>query len=195
MNAFNNIVDEMRRHQMKLPTQPETFCLPEARQVLADALNCFLAMEGHPLVWLPEYDEVADWLTNNGGRGLFLYGNCGRGKSLLTRYALPAIYLKHFRKVVSVYDIREMNRNLDLLLTRHYIALDDVGTEEVINHYGNRRLAFAEVMDVAEKQNKLVIVSSNLQERDLAERYGDRTVDRIRSTMRRILFAGQSLRK
>ena len=30
--------------------------------------------------WLPEYDEIADWMSDTQGKGLLLMGSCGRGK-------------------------------------------------------------------------------------------------------------------
>lgn len=195
MNSFEQTIREMQQHRMKMPQQPQQIQIADSQTVLRSALSYFLHLEGRQIQWLPEYDEVANWLADNQGRGLFLYGNCGRGKSLLIRYVLPAIILQHCRKVVSVYDIQEMNAHPDEVMSKTLIALDDIGTEEVINHYGNRRLAFAEIMDVAEKQNKLVLISSNLNEQSLRTTYGDRTLDRIKSTTRRVLFRGDSLRK
>ncbi len=68
--------------------------------------------------------------------------------------------------------------------------LDDIGTEEVSNVYGNKRLAFAEIMDSAEKYGKLVIVSSNLTVAEIKKRYGDRVLDRVVATTKRVLFEG-----
>lgn len=195
MNNFEQTLREMQQHRMKTPNEGFRINIGEAKNVLHEALRYFLALEGRSLQWLPEYDHVADWLADNGGRGLFLYGNCGRGKSLLVRYALPAILLQQCRKVVAVYDIQEMNADPDGVMKKSLIALDDIGTEEPINHYGNRRLAFAEIVDVAEKQSKLLLVSSNLNEVQLRQTYGDRTLDRIRATTERILFRGESMRR
>ena len=146
-------------------------------------------------MWLSEYDKVTEWLSDNRGRGLFLFGNCGQGKSMLCRYVLPAILLSYCHKVVSVFDTQQMNAQLDHVLSRHIISLDDIGTEEVINVFGNKRMAFAEIMDAAEKDGKLLIISSNLSVKELQERYGERTLDRIRATTTRILFNGKSFRK
>lgn len=194
MSNFDDLMAQMQCHNMKTRIEREKVCLPNAKQLLHSTMSDFLKTEGKPLQWLPEYDQVANWLTDNRGRGIFLYGNCGRGKSLLTRQVLPAIFLSQLRKVVNVYDIQDMNRELDILLTKRFIALDDIGTEEVINHFGNKRMAFAEVIDVAEKQGKLLIISSNLQQQELLERYGQRVVDRLKAITQRVLFVGKSLR-
>ena len=193
---FDTILDEMKRHDMKLPNERVYISVPNARKVLAGAVKYFIhKIDGREAKWLPEYDQVASWLGNNQGRGLFLFGNCGRGKSILCRYVLPAILLKYCRKVVSVFDIQDMNRDIDLVLSKHVVSLDDIGTEELSVKYGERRMAFAEVMDAAEKHGKLVIVSTNLGANELKERYGDRVLDRIRAVTKRVLFDGTSLRE
>ncbi len=195
MKSFETIVKEMRSMQMPLPSDKIQLRLTDASQVLSNGLAYFLALQGREMQWLPEYDEVTAWLSANNGRGLFLYGNCGRGKSLLCRYVLPAILLGYYGRVTTIFDTYEMNSNIDFVLSKHIISIDDIGTEEVSNIYGNKRMAFAEVMDAAEKHNKLVMVSTNLSVGDIRKRYGDRVLDRIKSTTTRILFQGESLRK
>ena len=193
---FDTILDEMKRHDMKLPDERVYISVPNAREVLAGAVKYFIhKIDGREAKWLPEYEKVASWLAQNEGRGLFLYGNCGRGKSILCRFAIPAILLKYCNKVVRVFDIQDLNRDVDDVLSRHILSLDDIGAEEISIKYGERRMAFAEVMDAAEKQGKLVIVSTNLGERDIRERYGDRILDRIKATTTRVLFTGESLRQ
>lgn len=195
MRTFEQIAREMNGMGMRMPARKVEVCVPDARKVLQEGLSYFLGLEGRRAEWLPEYEQVADWLAGNGGRGLFLFGNCGRGKSVLCRYVLPAILLDYMRKVVAVYDMQELNRDVDGVLRKHIVSLDDVGTEELSVKYGEKRLAFAEVMDAAEKYGKLVIVSTNLTPEDLRFCYGDRVIDRIRSTMQRVAFNGKSLRK
>lgn len=195
MKNFDAITDNMRSHRMLLPEQKIMIGVPDAEEVLRTGLGYFLSQEGRELKWLPEYVHIADWLSDNKGRGLFLFGNCGRGKSLLCRYVLPAILLGYCQKVVSVFDTNEMNNRIDYVLSRHIISLDDIGTEEVSNVYGNRRQAFAEIIDAAEKYNKLLIVSTNLTVGEIRKRYGDRVLDRIKSTTQRVLFEGESLRE
>lgn len=195
MSNFDLKLDELERHGLKLPNSLNSLKLADAENILRNALAYYLSFQNRNLLWLEEYSKVADWLSDNKGRGLFLYGNCGRGKSLLGRYVIPAIYLKYFRKVVSTYDVQEMNKNLDEVLKKAFISLDDIGTEEAVNTYGNKRMAFAEIMDAVEKESKIVIISSNLSEKELLDTYGDRVLDRIKSTTTRIAFNGKSLRR
>lgn len=195
MNDFDNIYDQMRVHGMELPAKRFEIRIPDAKTILENCFKYFLSFQNAQLLWQPEYDEVAQWLGHNNKRGLFLYGDCGRGKSLLTRYIIPAILLKYSKKVVSVYDIQTMNRNINEVLKKHIIALDDIGTEDVSVSYGNKRLAFAEIIDAAEKQGKLIIISTNLKGNEIIERYGQRVMERIVSTTKRIEFKGKSLRQ
>lgn len=192
--TFDAIFSEMKSHGMKLPSDKVYFNISNSREILYSALGYFIGREGKKVIWLPEYEKVASWLSDNQGRGLFLYGNCGRGKSILCRYALPAILLKYAGKVVSVFDIQDMNRDIDLVLSKHIISLDDIGTEELSVKYGEKRMAFAEIIDAAEKNGKLVIISTNLNEDELKARYGDRVYERIISTTMRVLLVGKSLR-
>lgn len=196
MAGVNRILEEMKAHGMKVPNEKVNIAIHNAEKVFKNALSYFIGLEnGKQAEFLPEYQSVAKWLENNEGRGLFLYGNCGRGKTIIAQYVVPAILLKYCRKVVACYDAQEMNEKLNEVLQRKLLCIDDIGTEDVSVVYGNKRLAFLEVVDAAEKQGKLLIVTSNLNHEQLVEKYGDRAMDRIRATTKRILFVGDSLRR
>ena len=192
---FDTIVEEMRNHGMPTPREKQSLRVENSKEIMHNALNYFLRYEELKEIWKPEYNEVSEWLTNTKGRGLFMYGNCGLGKSLLGRFVIPAIMLKYCRKVVSVYSMGEVNKNIDEVLTRPIISIDDVGTEDISNSYGNKRSAFAEIMDEVEKKGKLIIISTNLDNEALTEKYGIRVLERIISTTKRIKFTGESLRR
>lgn len=191
MQTFSEIEQDMMNHGIKLPPKKVLIQIPDAKKVLGEYFKHFVK----PFNWLSEYDLVAEWLTDSQGRGLCLYGLPGRGKSLLGRYIIPAILLKYHRKVVSIYDMQEVNKNLDEVLKRHIIYLDDVGTEDVSMNFGERRQAFSEIVDATERHGKLLIFSTNLNAEAIRTKYGDRTLDRIRAITKRVLFNGESLRK
>ena len=81
--TFDAIFQEMKVHGMKLPSDKVYLNVPDSRRLLFSAIRYFVSLEKKEAVWLPEYEKVASWLNDNGGRGLFLYGTCGRGKSIL----------------------------------------------------------------------------------------------------------------
>lgn len=104
--------------------------------------------------------------------------------------------MNHYcRKVVSCYDAQQMNADLDVVKQKHIIYVDDIGTENLSVKYGEKRLAFAELADEAEKKGKLLILTTNLSIDELREKYGERTIDRLRAITRTVLFSGESLRK
>ena len=166
--------------------------IPDSRNNLWAGIRYYT---GDAAKWLPEYEEVADWLSDNKERGLLCLGSCGRGKSLICNRVLP-ILLNHFcGKVLSCYDAQQMNTDIDNVIKKHIIYIDDVGTEGVSIKFGERRMAFSEIVDEAEKKGKLLIVTSNLTTEKLKEKYGERTLDRLKGISRLILFKGESLRR
>ena len=194
MIDFSDTLESMKSHGLKIPTEKVIISVKDAKQVLTQAMTYFLNKEGKSLVWLPQYDDISDWLSSNEGRGLFLFGSCGTGKTFITRYAITAILLKYCNKVVSSFDMTEVNSDPDTVLKKHIIALDDIGTEEVSVKFGERRSIIPEILDSAEKYGKLLIITSNLGATDLIAKYGNRTFDRIIATTKRIEFKGNSFR-
>ena len=141
------------------------------------------------------YDEDDIKVDGVEGRGLLCFGNCGRGKTLICGKILPLLLNHYCGKVVSCYDSQQMNAELDAVKQKHIIYVDDIGTENLSVKYGEKRLAFAELADEAEKKGKLLILTTNLSIDELREKYGERTIDRLRAITKTVLFSGESLRK
>lgn len=161
------------------------------------------------ITWLSAYDEVADWLQDNKEKGLFLCGDCGTGKTLLARHVLIPI-LKFLNPVPSykgidhqtnIYwgnarDMAELvKEGVDLNFSEYgVIMIDDIGTESVSFNYGERVNAFFELVDYAERFGKFLVITSNLTKQEIIEKYGERTLDRLRKLCRLVQFKGESLR-
>lgn len=131
---------------------------------------------------------------DNKGRGLLIYGGCGLEEShaLLSLSSLPCCLSA--AKVVKYVDAQQMNKRLDGLFYVPILAIDDIGTEEVVNHYGNKRVALLELVDNAEKNGNLLILTTNLTGEGLQEKYGrKRALDEIFSTMERVPFNGKEV--
>ena len=88
-----------------------------------------------------------------------------------------------------------MNADIDAVKTKHIIYIDDVGTENLSVKFGEKRLAFCEIVDEAEKRGKLLIITTNLSLDEISQKYGERTMDRLVSITTRVKFIGKSLRK
>lgn len=168
--------------------------IDNAKLLLCNGLKYYC---GEGAVWQPEYEEVAEWLTDNKGRGLWLCGECGRGKTLIGAKILPVLFnFYHFpRKTISLYDAKDLNSEFDDIVKKHIIYIDNVGKESVDVNYGNRNLRFPDIVDEAEKKGKLLMFTTNLSQEKMVEKYGERTVDRLRAITKKIVFRGKSLRK
>jgi len=188
---FKQIVEKLKTHGVQFH-EPVILRVPDAAQALRSSLEYFF---GTNYVWLPEYEQVAEWLGNNNGRGLCLYGTNGTGKTVLVQKVIPALLFSHCGKVVRSVNYFDMNENADSIISRRILSLDDIGLENESVVYGNKRWLFPEIMDIAEKRNNVVIFSSNLNAQGFCDKYGIRTFERIVATTKRIEFNHKSLRK
>lgn len=171
---------------------PPRFAFPDARGLLERGMRRTV---GDGFVWQPAYDELADWMRDTRCRGLLLIGGCGQGKTVFAAHVLPVCVNWYYGMVVNVYDAVYMMGHVDEVLASKCVVVDDVGTEGVTNHYGQKRVAFADLVDSAEKGGKLLVVTSNLTTRELAEKYGERTVSRLMALTRCVAFNGRDMRK
>lgn len=195
MKDINKLLKEMKAHGMKVPEEKVFINILNAKYLTSKFLDDFISLEGKQAVWLNVYDEIVDWLTDNKGKGLFLHGKCGLGKTIMARNVIPAIILSERNKVIYCIDINDFRNKIDIVFGKKLISLDDVGTEEMHVNFGDKRIYFAELMDLVEKENKLIIITTNLTAEQLIAKYGDRVMDRIIATTRRIAFDGVSFRK
>ena len=194
MYQLNEIFSEMKLRGMKVPEQCTRIQIPNAREVFNQYCTYVAAQQGHQFTWREDYEPFVDWLTDNHGKGIFAQGVCGVGKTMICNYVIPMIFLNYCRLIVSCYDAKTLSANPKEALTSHIVGIDDLGTEGIFNDYGNKRIPFAELMDSAEKEGKLVIVTTNLDTDDIRRIYGERTVDRLRQCCRRIVVGGESMR-
>lgn len=169
------------------------FKVPEARTHLWSGLRYFC---GEDAAWTQDYEPIATWLSDNKGKGLLMSGSCGTGKTLIGSRIIPLLLYHYCNKLmVFQYPAQEINCKVDEILRQKIIYIDDVGKENMLNSYGNKRWIFPEIVDEAERSGKMLIISTNLDAEHLAEKYDDRTMDRLRSLTRLVPFTGKSLRK
>ena len=71
------------------------------------------------------------------------------------------------------------------------IIIDDVGEEQMISDFGNKYEMFPRVVDYCEKHSKLLIVTTNLDSKQMMARYGIRTMDRLDKLCKAIIFKGK----
>ena len=185
-------------HHPSPTAQANHLTIANAKERMLKGLQHFL---GDDAKWLPEYDEIADWLSDNRGRGLLLIGTSGLGKSLICQKILPVL----LGEVVDVVNAREMGQVLDVLLQRRCVIIDNLGSEpvsEMVNY--RKRRPFFELCDAAEQRGLLLIINTTLSTtrvrnplypQSIQERYGNEVLDRLRATTRVVELRGKSMRK
>jgi len=144
---------------------------------------------------LPEYNQITEWMKSNNGRGLLIIGSNGRGKTMIAKNILPVFFDYALGKIVRCYHATEINDNADFILTRRIVILDDIGVEEQMVSYGERRWIFPEIVDRAEQKENILIITTNLVPDEIERKYGVRTRDRLRAICTPVLFNGESMRK
>lgn len=158
---------------------------------------------------LPEYTEVIDWMISTEGRGLLLYGDCGRGKSVILTGVVPVllamkgcrslpIHADDFQKpydfATSTAGYDPKMSNLDYLTRSPYPIIDELGVEPLVNNYGEKWEGFNRIINAVERYLRPLFLSTNLTKEQLLLRYGERTFDRLIRLCRVVEFKGDSLR-
>lgn len=177
--------------------------IPNAKEVIKAYAPYFLRPNQN-FVWLPEYDEVAEWLEHNQDPrtkqrfGLVLLGTQGRGKSLMCRQILPAIINTYTNKVVNCFkacpDFQERYTTKqgtaeDNPLLGKFISIDDIGTESTIPY--TDKYLFSNVVDLACDRGALLLITTNLSMDEIEQIYGKRTLSRLLGSCRFIFCGGE----
>ena len=191
MIDYSAAVRNFAERKINLYPQRLHIRLLNAKEVLDAGLKYFL---GDSYWWQSEYDEVADWLTDNKGLGLFCMGNCGRGKTAICLQILPCIMQHYFRRIFTICLAREMNHHYSEVMQKQLLVIDDIGREEPYQEYGNHFNVFPDFVDDCERKGKFLITNTNCTKEQLAEKYGERTLSRLKATTRLVVFAGEDLR-
>lgn len=219
-NAGGQPIDFLTSPQTSIPS----FQIPDARSRMEAELR---RLYGERTQWLSGYDRVAQWLADNRsktdgrGRGLFVFGASGTGKTTLVTRILPAVFQRNLPVVsaADLYDIfhpavttgsRPYARKEELLRQR-VLVIDDMGREPLYR-YKNRDTSLLDLLDLAERFGLLLIIVTSLSPQpcpanypatswpfaatitDHYGEYGPAILDRLHSVTTAAMLWGQSLR-
>lgn len=165
--------------------------------------------DANPEVFQAIVEYGASELENRNGRGLFIKGSCGIGKSY--GVACLAEYFKWPRIPAKVLQVAYMTADddqflqfvdaLDYFGRPQTIVIDDLGTEDFpLMKYGTPCNLLADVLDRRyyegfHRNGVRTIVTCNLTDKQLRERYGLRIDDRMNEMFTFATVEGRSLRK
>ena len=154
--------------------------------------------------------KAAKWLTGKHKPGLLLYGAaCGTGKTTLanamctlTNYLFDSVYSDKRKTVFRTTALAlakmysENPEQYKQMVSQELLFIDDLGTEPAsIKIYGNEFSPVTELLYARYDRQHWTIVTSNLSDEQLKERYGTRIDDRIKEMFDKIHFQGKSYRK
>lgn len=164
--AFREEINELAQQGTDIDPQPLHFRVFQPKETLMSGLRVVMH---HEVEWLKEYDEVADWLSDNKGKGLFLIGPVGVGKTEICMKVIPIIFLRLFKLSISRMSSTDIvtHEKYSTAISTTMIVIDDVGAEGMYNDYGTMHNVFSEVVDRTERNGVLLIATTNLNDEEL----------------------------
>ena len=180
-----------------VPEKRVFISIQEADKWFHGAMSQVLNHFNRQYIKTEEYDPIIEWLSDNEGLGIAIMGNPGSGKTIITRFVIPYILHKARNLNVKYFNAIDIKKSADIKAIysdNKIIAIDDIGVEEVVSEYGSKIDAFPEIMDRVEKDNKLLIINTNLDQESFKKRYGVRAYDRLKSCLKPVVLTNKSFR-
>lgn len=150
--------------------------------------------------------KVVEWMTGSPVRsGLIFQGTIGSGKTTLT-YAMYGLYKQLASPVIytTAYDLhtqfkhyleKEDSRYEEILRAK-YLFLDELGSEpERCQSYGTDYTPVQNLISYRYDRKLPTVVTTNLADDKILDRYGPRMMDRINEMFSILRFKGDSYRK
>lgn len=193
---FAQAIKDLRGTGFAITPATPHFQMAEAEKQLRAAAGAICAQRGQSFKWRTEYAKVAQWLSDNNGRGLLLMGGTGNGKTLMLDAvaAVMLVKLKVFCNKVAACDIANVTQ-LRKACAQRFSILDDLGTESDLVDFGARKSIAEEFVYSIEAAGSLGMISTNLDPTMIKQRYGERVLDRLRGGFFTVHFGGESFRK
>lgn len=153
--------------------------------------------------------RVAKWVCEDRKPGLLLYGTVGSGKTTMANALCELISITHDTGVVSTTKIIRRITAIDLAKLQgdneeefdrykdaDMLFIDDFGTEpRMIKNYGNDLTPMIDLLYHRYDKQKFTIMTSNLDDPMIRERYGERVADRITEMFDKISYNTKSYRQ
>jgi DNA replication protein DnaC len=200
-------MDELKR---RAEQQRDKAASAAAMKAMAEHLRVCGYADTNDQVFGAILEYGAAELENRNNRGLFIKGGCGIGKSygvacLAVYFKWPVIPAKMLQTAYMSAErdeqFWELVDALDFFGRPQTVVIDDLGTEDFpLMKYGTATNLLADVLDRRYYQGFMrngvrTIVTCNLTDEQLRERYGLRIDDRMNEMFTFATVEGRSLRK
>lgn len=173
----------------------------------------FLVQDAHKEL----YNDIFRWCLMldgrlNPGKGLWLYGNVGTGKSTMlwivkefckvVRPPKPDGFPYSFR-ISNAVDVcgdfqREGFEGIKTYIESDWQAFDEVGSEsKVVGYYGTPQNVFQHILQCRydNRHRNTTHITTNLSIQQISERYSPRIYDRCKEMFNFVEFNGKTFRK
>jgi DNA replication protein DnaC len=191
IQRIKDVICELERQGYKLKEE-ENIVIDNAHEKIETIGKILL----ENFVMLEEYKHIADFFQKGtNGRSLALIGGCGTGKTFFLTKIMPVLLKLERNKHCTIIKATELADNLHGYMRQNYLVVDDIGTEEDANNFGNKKHQFAEWVNSVEYRDCFSAISTNLNGEQIKQKYDQRTYDRIKGNFKVILFKNQSFRK
>lgn len=191
IQRIKDVICELERQGYKLKEE-ENIVIENAKEKIETIGKILL----ENFVMLDEYKQISDFFQNGtNGRSLALIGGCGTGKTFFLTKIMPVLLKLERNKQCTIIKATELADNLHGYMRQNYLVVDDIGTEEEANNFGNKKHQFAEWVNSVEYRDCFTAISTNLNGEQIKQKYDKRTYDRIKGNFKVILFKNQSFRK
>ena len=193
----------------KIGDEKDKWTIEELEKLILKYYAWQVQERGRKFIWdrFTRYNirRAAEWLKNDNKDGLLLYGKVGSGKTTLMR-SLFWVLRKELNREV---DIGTAPRLVDLFQHRDidsypfefeknidFLFIDDAGVEpDYCCIWGTDYEPMRDLLAYRYDARKYTIISSNLGNEELIQKYGLRIFDRMIETYDRITYEFEGYRK
>lgn len=158
-----------------------------------------------------KFQRIAKFITTCSQKcGLLLYGSTGTGKTtylkaiegmirMLYRYEIQtsAITIRSFKASELGVMMKDDKDNYHRLKRACVLLLDDIGfagDAEMVNNYGIKTNPVVDVIEHRYDKQLFTVMTTNLTEQDIKERYGARIYSRLSEMCMWVAFTGKDYR-
>lgn len=154
-------------------------------------------------------ESFAKFLTSDVSKfGVLFCGLCGNGKTTLlrafqnaTNYLCSRGMFEDSKVGISIVDAKEVAqyardlKQFHSLRSRDMLAVEDMGREPTeVLEYGNVLNPVIDLLEYRYNEQLFTLITTNLQPKEIREKYGDRIADRFNEMFDKIIFNNSTYR-